>query len=165
MTSPSLQTVNSSIPVPSVSSAPLVVRAFEDQDAERWDRFVFEHPSGTFFHQMAWKRVVEKTFDHKAQYVYGERDGRVVAIAPVFMVSNWMVGRCMVSSPLASYGGICAEDPEAEKALLEFLKRHAQEQQVDYLELRNPTGGTPARIIHTPPCSMFLTALSHEPEL
>src|SRR5260370_29980398 len=164
MTSPSLQTVNSSIPVPSVSSAPLVVRAFEDQDAERWDRFVFEHPSGTFFHQMAWKRVVEKTFDHQAQYVYGARDGRIVAVAPVFMVSNWMVGRCLVSSPLASYGGICAEDPEAEKALLEFLKRQAQERQVDYLELRNPVGGTLPGFVPNPRYSSFSMALSKDPE-
>src|SRR5438309_486705 len=135
MTSASFQTVNSPIPAPPASSAPVVVRGFENLDAERWDRFVLEHPAGTFFHQMAWKRVVEKTFDHQARYAYGERDGRIVAVAPVFMVSNWMVGRCLVSSPLASYGGICAEDPEAEKALLEFLKRQAQEQRVDYLEL------------------------------
>src|SRR5438445_10644163 len=123
MTSPSLQTVNSPIPAPSVSSAALVVRAFENQDAERWDRFVLEHPAGTFFHQMAWKRVVEKTFDHQARYAYGERDGRIVAVAAVRMGSNWMAGRCLVSSPLASYGGSCAEDPEAEHALPELLKR------------------------------------------
>src|SRR6266481_9842958 len=130
MTSLSFQTANSPIADPPPSSKPVVVRALENQDAERWDRFVLQHPAGTFFHQMAWKRVLERTFDHQPNYVYGERDGRIVAVAPVFMVSNWMVGRCMVSSPLASYGGICAEDPEAEKALLEFLKWQAQEQQV-----------------------------------
>jgi len=164
MTSPSLQTVNSPIPAPSVSSAALVVRAFENQDAERWDRFVLEHPGGTFFHQMAWKRVVEKTFEHQAQYVYGERDGRIVAIAPVFMVSNWMVGRCLVSSPLASYGGICAEDLEAGNALLAFLKRRAQEQQVDYLELRNPAGGTLPEFVPNPRYSSFSMTLSKDLE-
>lgn len=49
MTSPSLQTVNSPIPTPSVSSAPVMVRAFENQDSERWDRFVLEHPKETFY--------------------------------------------------------------------------------------------------------------------
>jgi len=119
------------------------------------DRFVLEHPNGTFFHQMAWKRVLEKTFDHQAQYLYAERDGRIVAVAPVFMVSNWMVGRCLVSSPLASYGGICAADKESEKALLEFLKRQAQDQQVDYLELRNPAGGTLPGFVRNPRYSVF----------
>ena len=164
MTSPSLQTVNSPIPEPPVVSAPVVVRAWESQDAERWDHFVFEHPAGTFFHQMAWKRVVEKTFDHQAQYVYGERDGRIVAVAPVFMISNWMVGRCLVSSPLASYGGICAEDCEAEQALLELLKRRAQEQQVDYLELRNPAGGTLQGFVPNTRYSSFSMALSNDPD-
>src|SRR5438445_11864796 len=106
MTSPSLQTVNSPIPAPSVSSAALVVRAFENQDAERWDRFVLEHPGGTFFHQMSWKRVVEKTFEHQAQYVYGERDGRIVAIAAVLSVATRLVGGCLVSSPRACCGCI-----------------------------------------------------------
>jgi FemAB-related protein (PEP-CTERM system-associated) len=164
MTSLSVQAANSPITDPPASPAPVVVRAFESQDAERWDRFVLEHPEGTFFHQVAWKRVVEKTFDHQAQYVFGERDGRIVAVAPVFMVSNWMVGRCLVSSPLASYGGICAEDPEAEKVLLEFLKRQAQEQQVDYFELRNPVGGTLPGFVPNPRYSSFSMALSKDPE-
>ncbi len=164
MTSLSFQTANSPIADPTLSSKPVVVRAFENQDAERWDRFVLEHSEGTFFHQMAWKRVLEKTFDHEAQYIYGERDGRIVAIAPVFMVSNWMVGRCLVSSPLASYGGICAGDSESEEALLEFLKRQAQDQQVDYLELRNPAGGTLPGFVPNPRYSSFSLALSKDPE-
>jgi FemAB-related protein (PEP-CTERM system-associated) len=164
MTSLSLHAATSPIPVPAVSSAPLVVRSLKSDDAERWDRFVMDQPAGTFFHQMAWKRVVEKTFDHHAQYVYAERDGRIVAIAPVFMVSNWMVGRCLVSSPLASYGGICAGDSEAEQVLLEFLKRQAQEQQVDYLEVRNPSGGTLPGFVANPRYSSFSMTLSNDPD-
>lgn len=164
MTSLSLQPADSPTPVPSVSSAPVVVRAFQSQDAERWDRFILEHPAGTFFHQMAWKRVMEKTFSHRAQYVHAERDGRIVGVAPVFMVSNWMVGRCLVSSPLASYGGICAEDPESEQSLLEFIKRTSQEQQIDYLELRNPTGGTLPGFVANPRYSAFSLTLSKDPD-
>src|SRR5258706_14962159 len=164
MTSLSPQVANSPMPVAPISSGPFVVHALESQDAERWDRFVLRHPAGTFFRQMAWKRVLEKTFDHKAQYVYAERGGEIVAVAPVFMVSNWMVGRCLVSSPLASYGGICAEDDEAEQALLEFLKQQSREQRVDYLELRNSCGGTlPGFVVNTPYFSFFIT-LSKDPD-
>jgi len=113
---------------------------------------------------LAWKRVLEKTFDHKAQYVYAERGGEIVAVAPVFMVSNWMVGRCLVSSPLASYGGICAEDDEAEQALLEFLKQQSREQRVDYLELRNSCGGTLPGFVANPRYSSFSMTLSKDPD-
>src|SRR5258705_4114644 len=108
MTLLSPQIANSPIPVAPISSGPLVVHALESQDAERWDRFVLRHPAGTFFHQMAWKLVLEKTFDHKAQYVYAERGGEIVAVGPGFIVSNWMVARSLVSFPLACSGGIWA---------------------------------------------------------
>src|SRR6267378_1457735 len=164
MTSLSLQTVNPLTMDTSATPAPVVVRTLQEQDVRRWDRFIREQPSGTFFHQIAWKRVLEKTFGHQAQYFYCERAGRIVGVAPVFLVSNWMVGRCLVSSPLASYGGICAADKESEKALLEFLKRQAQDQQVDYLELRNPAGGTLPGFVRNPRYSSFSLALSKDPE-
>jgi len=46
MISLSFQTANSPIADPPPSSKPVVVRALENQDAERWDRFVLEHPNG-----------------------------------------------------------------------------------------------------------------------
>jgi len=73
-------------------------------------------------------------------------------------------GAVLFSSPLASYGGICAGDSEAEQALLEFLKRQAQEQQVDYLELRNPVGGTLPGFVANPRYSSFSMALSNDPD-
>lgn len=125
---------------------------------------MFQHPGGTFFHQTAWMRVLEKTFDHKAQYVLGEREGRIVGIAPLFRVSNWMVGNCLISSPLAAYGGILAEDAEAENALLECLKNEAREQQVDYLELRNPSGGTLPGFVPNTRYAGFSMPLKKDPE-
>jgi len=142
MTTASFPAAMSEIPRHAGGSNTVVLRALQKEDSARWDRFVYEHPAGTFFHQTAWMRVLERTFDHQAQYVYAERQGRIVAVAPLFKVSNWMVGRCLISSPLAAYGGILAEDGDAENSLLEAIKNKAQEQQMDYLELRNPSGGT-----------------------
>ncbi len=164
MTSPSPQTVNSSIPALPAPLAAVAVRALESRDEDRWERFVLDHPGGTFFHQLAWKRVVEKTLHHRAHYVYGERDGRIVAVAPLFMVSNWVVGRCLISSPLAAYGGIIAEDHKAEAVLLEFLKQQARKLEVDYLELRNPTGGTLPGFIPNTRYSSFSLPLTKDPE-
>src|SRR6267378_3328264 len=164
MTSPSLQTANPLVLDISATPSSVVVRTFQDQDVERWDRFIQEQASATFFHQIAWKRVLEKTFGYQAQYSYSERAGRIVGVAPVFLVSNWMVGRCLVSSPLASYGGICGEDAEAENVLREYLKTQAREQQVDYLELRNPSGGTLPEFVPNTRYSSFSMPLAKEPE-
>jgi FemAB-related protein (PEP-CTERM system-associated) len=107
-----------------------------DAAAEGWDRFVVQQSRGTLFHTLAWKRVIEQTFGFKSCYAYAERDGKVTGIAPLFSISNWIVGRCLISTPYAVYGGICAADEQSEEVLLEFLKDQAYSQEVDYLELR-----------------------------
>ena len=119
---------------------PVPVRAFETSDAERWDRFVYSHPQGTFFHLVGWKQVIEKTFGFEACYFYAERDAKITGIAPVFVVSNWILGRALISVPLAVYGGICAADAESEQALLDHLKQLGRARQVDFIELRNRNG-------------------------
>jgi FemAB-related protein (PEP-CTERM system-associated) len=117
------------------------VKAFESSVAEQWDQFVFEHPRASFFHLTGWKRVLEKTFGYKARYYYCERQGKITGVAPFFDFSSWLVGRCLVSVPLAAYGGIVAEDAESEQALLDHSKCMARSAPVDYLELRHRDGG------------------------
>ncbi len=114
-----------------------VIRAFTPEIAEAWDGFVLAHPGGTFFHLLGWKRILEKTFGYEPCYFYAERGGRLTGVAPFFSIANWAVGRCLVSVPLAVYGGICAEDEESEQALLHHCKQFAAGQRVDYLELRS----------------------------
>lgn len=164
MTSLSVQTQNSMLNDSACSSLSATVRRFRDEDAGQWDRFVFAQSSGSFFHQIAWKRVLEKTLGHEAQYAIAERNGQIVGVAPLFLVSNWMVGRCLISSPLASYGGVCAEDAEAEGALLAYLKQQAIDQQVDYLELRNPSGGTLPGFVPNTLYSCFTMPLAGDPQ-
>ncbi len=140
MENPSLQTISAAPANAAAALPPPAVRAFEPSVAERWDRFVIDHPRGTLFHLVGWKRVIEKTFEYQACYFYAERGERITAVAPLFFISNWVVGRCLISAPLAVYGGICAEDEESEQTLLGHLKQLAISQQVDYLELRNRNG-------------------------
>lgn len=114
----------------------LQVKPLEIAAEKQWDAFVLEQPRASFFHLSGWKRVIEKTFGHKARYFYSERGGRITGIAPVFECSNWLIGRCFISIPLGAYGGIVAEDAESEKALLEHTKSLAQSASAEYLELR-----------------------------
>src|SRR5215472_4218692 len=124
-----------------VLATPSQVKPFEPRVAAEWDRFVFEHPRASFFHLTGWKRVIEKTFGFKARYLYCERQGKITGVAPFFDFSNWLVGRCLVSLPLAAYGGILAEDAASEQVLLEESKCLARSASVDYLELRHRDGG------------------------
>ena len=112
------------------------VQPFSQDISERWDSFVLAHPQGSLFHLTAWKRAIENTFGYESRYVYAERDGEITGIAPLFSISNWVVGRCLLSTPFAVYGGVCAADEESEEALIQFLKQLAESEDSDFLELR-----------------------------
>ena len=138
-------------------AALLEVKAFEVGAEQRWDRFVQEHPRASFFHLIGWKRIIEKTFGHTARYFYCEREGKITGIAPIFECSNWLIGRCFISVPLAAYGGIIANDPESEQALLVHAKRLAQSASAEYVELRL-RNGTALRDFHANPLYVTFTA-------
>jgi FemAB-related protein (PEP-CTERM system-associated) len=131
-----LKTANSALEERSSGSTGVRTHHFTDAVAERWNRFVFQQPTGSLFHLLGWKRAIEKTFGFQSCYAYAERDGVITGVAPVFSISSWVVGRCLVSAPFAVYGGICAADNESEEELVRHLKELAYNQQVDYLELR-----------------------------
>jgi FemAB-related protein (PEP-CTERM system-associated) len=137
---------NLTAPVPtlqegSCAEPQLRICSLNSKEAEsRWDRFVVDNPGGTFFHQTSWKRVIEKTYRYRPFYFYAERNGQITGVAPAFLVSNLLTGRCLISVPFAVYGGVCASDKESESALIRHLEYLARELRVQYVELRNRSG-------------------------
>lgn len=126
-------------PGDSETSAPGPIRigSLNKYKEREWDEFVLASERGTFFHLSGWKRVVHKTYGYQPRYFFSERNGKITGIAPLFSVSNWIVGRSLISVPLAPHAGIYAEDEDSEQALLTFSKDLAVSEEVDYLELRN----------------------------
>jgi len=124
-----------------IASLPVRAVPLDEGDASAWDLFVGSQPNGTFFHQLGWKRVMEKTYGYEPHYFCAKRGDRITGIAPAFLISNWMTGRCLISLPFAVYGGVCAEDQESEQVLIAQLEQLANDLDVGYLELRNRSGG------------------------
>ena len=119
-------------------SSTFQIRAYTEQDRKQWDKYVAEHPSGTFCHLSGWKRVVEKTFGHKPFYLVATEDSQICGVLPLFHVKTLLFGRFLVSSPLAVYGGIIADQEHVQQALLGHATDICRELRADYLELRNP---------------------------
>lgn len=115
----------------------LNIREFSLDMAEKWDEYVYSTPKATFCHLIGWKNVVEKTFGHRSFYLYAEIDNQICGILPLFLVKSFLFGKILISSPLAVYGGICADNQEVENLLLTRAKEIADNLKVDYLELRN----------------------------
>lgn len=114
----------------------LQVRAYDENMRAVWDEFVYRQPAGTLFHLTAWKRAIEKSFGFQARYLVVENESGIQGVLPLFLVSNAIQGRTLISTPFAVYGGICAADPAAALALREAACELARNEQVQYLELR-----------------------------
>jgi FemAB-related protein (PEP-CTERM system-associated) len=145
-------------------SATVQVFSLDNYATPLWDAYVLGHPSGTFFHQLGWKRVMEQTYGFEPRYFYAKRDGRITGIAPTFLISNWITGRCLVSLPFAVYGGVCASDAESEQALIRHLEDLAIAERVEHLELRTRSGKIRPEYHENPRYSTFTIPLIKDTE-
>jgi FemAB-related protein (PEP-CTERM system-associated) len=118
-------------------SVPLTCRTLMESDCAGWDRFVLDHPSGSPFHLLAWKKTIEQTFGYEAQYLLALEGRRICGVLPLFLVNNLLIGKALISSPFAVYGGILADSGEARKLLAEHARELGERLKVQYVELRN----------------------------
>jgi FemAB-related protein (PEP-CTERM system-associated) len=95
----------------------IVCREIEARDEPAWDAFVASHPDATFFHQVAWRRVIARAFGHRTFYLMAEQDGVVVGVLPLAHVRSALFGRSLISVPFCVYGGPLAVDGAALAAL------------------------------------------------
>jgi FemAB-related protein (PEP-CTERM system-associated) len=108
-------------------------------DGPTWDAYVSAHPSGSPFHTAAWQRMLDRTLPYVCHSAAATRDERIVGVLPLYRVRTLPFGSALVSTPLAVYGGILADDAAAEGALLRHAQALSGALGVRYLELRNQT--------------------------
>jgi FemAB-related protein (PEP-CTERM system-associated) len=129
--------VASAVPYFSPVSSEISVREFQPSDAFSWDSFVESHPHGSPFHLTAWMRSIHETFRYEQRYLLAEEHGRIRGVLPLFLVRNLLVGKALISSPFAVYGGPLADSPQALATLRDAVRDLAGRLNVDYVELRN----------------------------
>ncbi len=122
-------------------SAMLEVRAFNESDHAAWDAFVSNHLYGSPFHLIAWKESIEETFGYCPFYLLAMIGDRVAGVLPLFLIKNFLIGKRLISTPFAVYGGILADSDDARVALLDRAKALGQQLKVQDIELRNAWEG------------------------
>jgi FemAB-related protein (PEP-CTERM system-associated) len=122
------------------AALPVTVQAYAGERAE-WDDFVARTSSGTFFHLIGWKEVLERAFGFTAHYLVARRGGAVVGVLPLFEVRAMLGGRSLLSVPFAVEGGVCATDVVAQQALDAAALALRDACGARYLELRDGCAG------------------------
>lgn len=139
------------------------IRQYRNSDNAIWDDYVMNHPRGTLFHLISWKKLVEKSFGHSSYYFLALTSAsstgpdpdvyqpQIIGVFPLFSIKSILFGRSMISLPFATYGGILADNDEIEKALYKEAVAMTQEMGLDYLEIRNdtsPLSGIPIKDLY-----------------
>lgn len=133
-----------------------------DQDnAKRWDEFVFSCPEATFFHRAAWQGIIKNVFRHATYFFYAEENGQIQGVLPLAHVNSRLFGNALISLPFAVYGGVAATHPAAQKALEDQAQELAKKLDVDHLEFRNVS----ARHTDWPTQDLYVTFIRDIPKI
>ena len=115
----------------------LSIRKLTQKEHLAWDKYVDQHPEGSFFHLSGWLDVIHSVFGHKHHYLLAEQDAKLVGVLPLFEQKSWLFGHALISTPFCVYGGVLSDD----KSIREKLEAAAYELgcqlNVDYVELRD----------------------------
>jgi FemAB-related protein (PEP-CTERM system-associated) len=114
-----------------------VVRELGASDESRWNEFVLAHPEGSPFHLTAWKDVIVKNFRYTPFYLMAVDAERVRGVLPLFLVKNMLLGKALISTPFAVYGGVLADSEEPRSLLAREAQQLGERLGVQYVELRN----------------------------
>jgi FemAB-related protein (PEP-CTERM system-associated) len=98
---------------------------------------VESQPAATGYHLAAWATVFHEAFGHQTRYLTAESDGRIVGVLPLVIFKSRFLRRFSVSLPFVNYGGIVADSPEAERALVDAGIAETRAVGGRFLELRH----------------------------
>jgi FemAB-related protein (PEP-CTERM system-associated) len=110
---------------------------YSDSDELRWRDFVENCPTANIAHLPGWRNVIESGLGHKPRYFCAVDGDRIVGVLPLFLIKTWTLSRYLVSIPWIDYGGICADNLEAEQLLISKAREIAKTDRAKYIELRS----------------------------
>lgn len=109
----------------------------DEATALKWDRFVIDCPSATFFHLSSWQGIIRDVFGHHVYFLYATDNVGICGVLPLAHVKSMLFGNALVALPFAVYGGVATSNSKAGLALEEEAQRLAGQLEVDHLEFRN----------------------------
>jgi serine/alanine adding enzyme len=120
-----------------VSSGSITVTEAGASMRADWDDYVRRAESAELYHDYRWRLLIEGLFGHESVYLIARDATGVRGVLPLIRLRSRLFGDFMVSMPYLNYGGVLADSPAAQRALLDAAKRTGAELGVDHIELRH----------------------------
>jgi FemAB-related protein (PEP-CTERM system-associated) len=129
-----------------------------------WDEYVYRCSEAGHCHLSGWQRVIERSYGHRALYLWARKDGEIKGILPLIRMRSFLLRRALVSLPFLDDGGICATDEPIRAQLYETACRLFEEQKSDVLDLRHRYSNNLA-VAHCGSKVVLILALTDNPDV
>jgi len=137
---------------------------YTDDYKKAWTEYVDNASNPVASHHIGWLNVMQKGLGHRPRYLLALENDRVKGVLPLVIVKTWWQARYIISLPWIDYGGICADDHETEKLLLDKAGHIAKSEKAQFIELRSVTAGDNDLILRQDKVT-FLLELQNDPEV
>lgn len=104
---------------------------------KEWEAYVSARPGAGPAHALGWRNVVVRTYGHVPCHLLVRDRGQVRGVLPLFLIRHPLFGRSLVSAPFLSHGGICADEEDAARALINAARSLCWDERARYVEVRN----------------------------
>jgi hypothetical protein len=111
----------------------LEISELQKGNEKDWEEYVYKSDYSTFYHQISWKNVIERTYGHKPHYLIAKENDEIKGILPLFLMKSVIFGKKLVSVPFGPYGGVCADNKTVEDLLIDKAIELTKEYRADYL--------------------------------
>jgi FemAB-related protein (PEP-CTERM system-associated) len=109
-----------------------------NEDGSAWDKFVANHQDSTNYHQYGWRKIVEKSFEHRTMYLSATNShNEICGVLPYVQMKSWLFGNFLVSLPFFNYGGLLVSEDSAAAVLLNASRKLLSGNGVGHIELRH----------------------------
>jgi len=116
------------------------IRLITGKEWDEWDQFIKTHPKGSLYHSLEWKNILETTFGYKARFLAVRSEAGIVDGLPLYLVSMRGLGKKLICVPLCGYyPPLLSDHGPARNLLLDAAVKMAEEERVQYLEIRSDT--------------------------
>jgi len=113
----------------------MIIEELSERYENEWDTFVLNHPNGTIYHQIGWRKLIQQTYNHTPVYFIGKENEMIVGIIPLFIIKSFF-NKKLVSIPYCPYGGVLAINDKIQNRLIDKAVSLTKELNLKYLELR-----------------------------
>lgn len=114
----------------------------------RWPEFLKRHPRASIFHTPGWLEVLRRTYGYEpVVYTTAPRTAELTNGLVFCRINSWLTGRRMVSLPFSDHCEPLVEPSEGLQLLLAELRRVADREGLNYVEIR-PLDCDPKALTH-----------------